>query len=45
MQHNRLFFDLLWSLLLYMKMLMFRLLAVRKRLKLFQFPVKMIFHF
>ena len=30
MQHNRLFFDLLWSLLLYMKMLMFRLLAVRK---------------
>ena len=49
MLHNRLFFDLLWSLLLYMKMLMFRLLVVRKhpasRLRLFQFTVKMIFHF
>ena len=44
MLHNRLFFDLLWSLLLYMKMLMFRLLVVRKhpasRLRLFQFTVK-----
>ena len=49
MLHNRLFFDLLWSLLRYMKMLMFRLLVVREhpasRLRLFQFTVKMIFHF